>query len=850
MTTSFDPTIIKMTIWHRRRSDSGEKLAMPTQTAMPAQKRFLVAHTPQATERILRSLTEALENAKAHNATQHLHTLTQLGGLVNVHATHADDHLRILRDSCDSPCQRTREIAYKAIVQGVRGLPTKCVVAHLLPLARVLASVIRLRTSPCALLALAAVITASSPLRAQGADVSVAAIVDQSLSCILSISNSRPALCVAFACVTSAPSLVRPHIALLTERARQLFHSPVEATRHTAASLVARLVLARSESTRMNACAKILDETCDEMDSIVAILRRYTPNPPKDCGTMDHVKTLTEIELAHRFQSLAHLFLLLLCQPVFLSSPVPLSRAVSSLLAALQLNEVDPIASSLLPPSLHPALVLSILSAIQATVLKVIPALFESVGKSSALPLTPHVFKTLTNMLLDRFTIDNPYQAVLARCKIYNGIAALIEATNAAQALPLARALSVALEADVIHLSVLENVRKSDISAVYSNTRTDASLGNSRKRRRRARGAATQAAEAVSNATSTLMSQDALWAATDAVKAGIQAAACLLGAAAVADKQQRSSLRKIERSLNAALTIPSARSAALDALAVTVLTSGSAATFAHASPVLQQVLLSVDRVENNQTVLKANAALDAVLHPRGPPVINTQSNRNTISSAVRHNPPRDAIADLEARIGSTVTPKNNTNNVDPPGINAGAAKEKTRVVTETHSPKSADRHVSFNEVVTALGTPNKPFGSLRDTARTEALCRISGKESPPVTDEKRVDSTNVQVEELPQKHLENAVIIGQVSKDMNKEASSETVGVIGEDDVRQGNRKDMIDTVETESNGGEAPGDMEIVMANKNSDGSTEMYDSQEKEDVVDEEAVLSALVFEASDED
>lgn len=847
---------------------------MPTKAAPPHQ-RHVAVHTADATGRLLRALTDTLRSAKVEHATPLLSSLSRLAGLSSAHPTHINEHLTVLCDLVDTPCARTRALALRATLHALRALPTRLIAPHLLPLARALSSAARARApAPTALLALAGVVAAAASLRAHSADALSAAVVDLALARIAEPhpDTLRPMLCIALASVATAPSLVRVRIPALTAACRAAFHTDCARTRTTAVTLLARLVLARSPKGRSTALSELLTSTCVELEQINVIFERYTTRAPQTTPDIDTVlHDLSEQQLMYRFTALCDLLPAALVQPTAISGKVPVTRLVTVLLNSLRITNIDPIAAPAAPPKLEPEYILAVLPAIHDAALKTLPALFLTIGKGNALPCASIVTSAFSDALLDVCTdtnapIPTALAGIRARTALYAATAALAHATSAAAALPLARALVVALDADVALLARLHNARKRDLQAAVGAGRTDgSSLGGNSRKRRRTRGAAVEAAAAISvgaEGPAGSVGEDALVATIDAVSAGMRAAGALLGAGALADKSQCNALRALERVLSAALILPNVRSQALAALSKALLSAGSGATRARSCMLLPQALLAADRVAQvtpGENSALATAAIDALLHPRAPPVVRVaaaasrggsapapalrQSNQlstalqqrgwNTVSKSAAmgatQNAPSVERQPAEQSFASGMV-------VEPSAGDDGGYVKRVRFsddVVQSDKPLVVSGTEDMVTQDASTGSNAVPRDATMDNARvaqdptTDSTAKAQTPTSQPESGEPQ-DETTVQ-DELPSAPVSGA---GDVHM--------ETVSVAPEKEAAEAQGEPGSTAAdEKETNVGKQ---VEVVEK-KNAD-------MDEGEDEVDEDAVLQSLIFEGSDKE
>lgn len=167
----------------------------------------------------------------------------------------------------ESPFPPTRNAALRSAVAALRGLAPHLSAPHLLALTRRLVSLHRANIASLDerfILALAACIAAAAPLRAcsKEAEAVCTNLVGKALAHVANIISATAPVshnasmlglifCIGLACVTAAPSHVRPRITMLMGLLEDAgFQSPSASTRRTAVTLAARLLASRSTKAR------------------------------------------------------------------------------------------------------------------------------------------------------------------------------------------------------------------------------------------------------------------------------------------------------------------------------------------------------------------------------------------------------------------------------------------------------------------------------------------------------------------------------------------------------------------------------------------------------------------------
>jgi len=574
---------------------------------MPAAtSRNLCVHTPAATARLLRELTENLAAGRANDVKK---VPTFLGAVAS---SDADALLQALVEATETPCTRTRQGAFRIAVELFKSLPPHLIAPHALPLARAL----RQSSIPAAKLALAACVTSIAPLRAGSvdADTLVAGVVD--LSCVRieldddNIHSLRPSLIVALSCLAAAPSLMRSRIdAIRAACWNRGFHSPCRNTRSIAVKVASRIILAHSLKTRDSAAATIvetLDAKIDEGDA--------------------ELKSLDENDLLVRFESLSQLIVDILRSPAPVVLRYPLARIVNAFISALHLTDVDPLAISQLPPSLAPERVLSVLPDIHSAVLRAVPDILGHVGRSEAMPCIPIFVNALGGALLDNAVQEDssPQRILVAasfRCQLYDTVATFGR-ISPASTVELARALAAALNADIKLLTILREARVKAINAAVGGGRTDGSaLGGAARKRRRSNKAGEAAHRFATSgaAASNDMGERARSVARDTAMAGARAAGALLSAGVLVGSGGQAALRALEKSLETVVALTGDGTSLLSA---TILAGGSGVGRAKACPLLRSALVGLPRWNRNALHVSSEnspvvmAAVDSMLHPR------------------------------------------------------------------------------------------------------------------------------------------------------------------------------------------------------------------------------------------
>ena len=804
--------------------------------------RRLGVHTTSASSKLVRDLTESLRNGNSAEVIA-LGALFKPVGQDNTEDV--DALLRTLRDSVTVPCRKNRNAALQAATKVLRNLPPHALATHALPLARALKSI------PCTAsvaLALASITAAIAPLRHTGGAL-VAGVVDAALS-RLDDAPLYSALTLALASLAAAPSLVRPRINAIREILwNRGLHAPCIETRRIAALLAVRLVAANSQKTRSAAFAACIAPTVSGLSQIIEILRRYTYRPPPDRPMEDKVlHELDEDAIPTRFHSLCRVLVNLLQSPVAVSVTIPISAIIDTLTSALVITDVDALAAPKHAPSLAPDRVLAILPQIHATVLQTIPEILTAVhAPAISLPLARSVVKSLTDSLLDFANPENaPLSEALAgmdiRLRLYNAIAAVARLSSSS-GLEMARALAVALNADISVLCRLRKVRRSALAPAAAD---GAALGGTARKRRRAQagGATVDAALKLSNsAAADVVGQGAYSSVEKTALAGADAAGAILAGGALADTRGRTALKAIETALAKLSAIGT-----LEHLVAPLLVGGSGASRGRACPLLSNSLIGVPRAGRaGKSSTNATAAIDAILHPRASPVVrmpaasqNTSGSVLSTSLRFRSKPvitPLPTPMAMTTAVMDTTPPSTSTSTAtETPSameIELVSAAASTAMQDKPENEPSPKKKVRFTDELVSgpASTPKDDSNSVTNSKEPAG----NGTEIVPDADKSTVDTTKES-----EKSIANE---DSVEKENGPETIPANESVTKE--TEKASEVPATDAEPADKETKEVPSEVAERIKESN-----EVKNTPDESELGDERDILNSLRFEASDDE
>ena len=809
-----------------------------------ARARRVGVHSSNATSKLIRDITESLQNGNSDEVLA-LSTLLKPG--INQATPDIEELLKTLRDTITVPCQKNRNAALKVTTRIIRHLPPHTLATHALPLIRAL------KTVPCTTsvaLCIASITTGIAPLRHTGGTL-VSAVVDMALSRL----NDAPlysSLTIALAALAAAPSLVRPKINMIQDIIWNTgLHRTCVETRRVSALLAARLVAAHSQKARPAAATKCVEKAITGLIAIIQVLQRYSYQPPPERPIEEEtLHQLDEDAITARFHSLCLILLNALTPTVSVTLQMPISRIIDTLTSVLVITDVDALASPKHAPTLTPERVLAILPQIHATALDTISKLLTNVHSPAiSLPLAQHVAKSLTDSLLDFTSAENAafhetLSGMSIRLHLYNTIAT-VACVSPSSGLDMARALSVALNTDVSILHRLRRVRKSTLASTVADS---TALGGTARKRRRAQsgGATVSAALKLSNAPiADMVGEEALRCVKLTTSAGANAASAILSGGAIADTRGRAALKAVETALAKLAAIGS-----LEVLSAPLLVGGSGASRGRACPLLSDSITAVTRAKHvGKCSTNTFAAIDAILHPRASPVVrmpaasrNTSGNVPSASLRFRSKP---IITPVPTPMEMTTTVKLVTPSITP-----------LMDVTETPSAMEIETGNTTTTTTSSMqDKPEKESGSKNEVSDNSTATPDSrnNKIEMEASPKKKVRFTEELVTELGEK-VKESESAGVGSEEGNGNDTSNEQNVSKPQIIHEPTVIEVEKTIEVSNNStpSEKEGENEIpeVVQKTNEAKESGTKKSSEEIELGDEAEIVNSLCFEASDDE
>lgn len=664
--------------------------------------------------------------------------------------------------------------------------------------------------------------------------------------------ESLAALALVLACMVAAPRELRSHFAVLDGLLwGGLLRNENQAVRYAAGKVVARTLVCQSEKNVPHVFVQVLSRTCAEMDAVLDLLSLFTTKPraPKqDRGPVKAIEGLSPKELEFHFDALCHIITQLIQQPC--ASPIPMasSLVIRVLCGAQELRQVDPFASGSGQSTLDPDSVLAMLPAIHSCAIATLSHFVRSLHRAGTLPYASFIGRSLANSFSGQVAMLRSNAGLLAgmheRQQLYSAVHAMVPVLGS----PIVECVAqLFVETLIVDFNAGLEAQATRISLAQGPLSSMQDGFRSRKRRRfrrheqqRAHGATDHLSgpkDSGHDAHSRAWSETALSLIIETVQRGLEAAAVIFDCRGLFSSATCDALNRLELVLSHDVDRGSFTSATILALRAAAVGGGSNRLRAEASPAFCASLRtsSAAILSNNVTfdstriALESRAACEALVHPRGLPVMALHTRRFVPVSKERHSQgPIDAmlIDPIHVPLGvsktkglsapSETTPAiakaENANDADMPDGNVTGAVQKssndvvalpTASIVETERtnavlqpPLQADRFENLEEIAAQPHTPkHRLLGESRGKLSNEAL-----NANADVTTSSPAGNDDVENVRPPDSKLDTDVaLVGATPKTSNTKMT--------EDHVSSGQREILIPNEEQEQQ------DAELIMS-------------------------------------